>query len=256
VWEEEFMVNFGTSEPAGKGTLFRTLTVLRFVAANDRPVGASEVARRTCLPKSTAHRMLTMLTSEGALRRIGARYLIDEGNGWPIGVENAAWARLRSITKPFLVDLFQRTGHIAGIYVLNGQTIRCVDILYTRSQAGIAISTEERLTVDGTAAGRLLLAYSPITVPRADLEGELALIRECGVASYLRGGWPTIRELAAPIFDRNGCVVAALGIAGPSAQIAERSAGRVLRAIAHSASVDVRRGYGYRASVARRVEVT
>jgi DNA-binding IclR family transcriptional regulator len=224
---------------AGKGTLCRTLTVLRFVAANGRPVGPSEVARQTRLPKTTAHRMLTTLASQGALRRIGTGYLVDEGNGWPIGPEHAAWVRLRRITKPFLIDLFQETGQIVGIYVLNSQTIRCLDILYTHTQAGMAISTEERLPAHSTAAGRLLLAYSP--VPRADPDGELALIRECGIASYERGGSTPMTELAAPVFDRTGRAVAALGIAGPATEIDPRATARVLRAVAHSASLDVRR---------------
>ena len=104
----------------------RAFVVLSALA--DGPLGVTDVAERTRLPKSTAARMLASLAREGAVEqasgattyRLGPRLLTLAS-----GLRSTRG--LVAIAHPFLVELAERTGEAAGLSVPDGRTVHYID---------------------------------------------------------------------------------------------------------------------------------
>jgi IclR family transcriptional regulator, acetate operon repressor len=108
-----------------------------------------------------------------------------------------------------------------------------------------------------SAAGKVFLAYGvarlparlePLTsatiVDRAVLEGDLEAVRGRGYATAVEELEPGLAVVAAPVFDADGGVVAALAVSGPTARMPDHRLvllGRVTIEQAHA--VAVRLGY-------------
>ncbi len=111
---------------AGVQSIERAFAVLRVLARG--PVGVTEVAERTDLPKSTVSRLLTALEAEGAVEQtaVGGGYSI--GSALATLAESASpSANLRSIVRPFIEELAASTGGSAGFTILDGDDVYWVD---------------------------------------------------------------------------------------------------------------------------------
>ena len=78
------------------------------------------------------------------------------------------------------------------------------------------------------------LCTNTITDPD-ELQAELARIRERGFAQSCEETDPGAWGVATPIYDRNGDVVAAIGVAGPASRFTDEVAERFV-ALCHQAS--------------------
>jgi IclR family transcriptional regulator, acetate operon repressor len=111
---------------AGVQSIERAFAILRVLARG--PVGVTEIAERTGLPKSTVSRILAALESEGAVEQPEA------GGGYAIGTALATLggaasptASLRSIVRPFIEALATQTGGSAGFTMIDGREVYWVD---------------------------------------------------------------------------------------------------------------------------------
>src|SRR6266545_1263458 len=99
----------------------RAFLVLGVLA--DGPLGVTEIAERTRLPKSTAARLPAALSSEGVVEqlagdsryRLGARLAALAGSA-------RATRGLVAVAHPQLADLAKLTGEAAGLGVRDGST--------------------------------------------------------------------------------------------------------------------------------------
>ena len=110
---------------AGVQSIERAFSILRVLARG--PVGVTEIAERTDLPKSTVSRLLAALESEGAVEQP------DDG-GYAVGGALAILAEaaspsasLRSVVRPFIEELASATGASAGFTVLQGNRVFWAD---------------------------------------------------------------------------------------------------------------------------------
>jgi DNA-binding IclR family transcriptional regulator len=105
----------------------KAVRVLETIAAQDQPLGVSEIGRRTGLSKSTVHALLASLVQEGLLE--GG---VDE-RGYRLGYRLIALAqRARDSAvvergRASLTALAQRSGETAFLGRLDGETVQVLD---------------------------------------------------------------------------------------------------------------------------------
>ena len=106
------------------------------------------------------------------------------------------------------------------------------------------------MPLHSTSVGKALAAYLPVKdaaalfqttgLPRftartitslARLKQELRRIRESGVAIDNEENTPGVRCVAAPIFGKDGSVLAALSLTGPVQQLTEEQMGRIVEKV-------------------------
>src|SRR4051812_4143556 len=141
-------------------SLDRALDLLEALAAADE-LGVSDIAARTGLVPSTAHRLLGTLVARGyaAQSPANGRYLL----GYKLleltsGLQDRM-ARLRTAARPHLEAIQSETGETTNLVVLDGR-----DVVYVDSVAGtrsVRLFTEigRAIPAHTSGAGKALLAW-------------------------------------------------------------------------------------------------
>jgi DNA-binding IclR family transcriptional regulator len=211
----------------------RAFTVLGALA--DGPIGVTEVAERTRLPKSTAARLLASLSREGVVEQIpgDSRYRLG-GRLATLAAGVPPTRSLARLARPELVRLATEVGEATGLSVPDGDQVHYIDQVDTPNPVSVRDWTGSRLPLHAVSSGQVLLAFRPPsaidrflelpherfterTLTDADaLRDRLHRVRREGFAwtreEFDRG----INSVAAPIADTSGEVVAAVHIHGPS----------------------------------------
>jgi DNA-binding IclR family transcriptional regulator len=218
---------------SGVQSVERALAILR--ALGTGPAGVTELADRVELPKSTVSRMLSTLETAGAVEQLGGGGPYRLG---PLIAEIAAaiapTASLIDLAMPVLSDLTRTTGEASGLAVREGFTVRFVlqtrpdnevqvkdwtgttNPLHVGPSGLVMLSHLPEATIDQYLSGELV-AFTPATVvdPKA-IRRRLQAIRRTG-SEWVFGEFSVeLSSVAAPVFDRQGAVVAAVHVHGPS----------------------------------------
>lgn len=241
------------------GAVGKAMLVLQCFNRCRMPVRLAEITRRTGLAKSTVHRLLAILETHNAVRRVNSGYVIGEAiRQLSDETRGAHWAELRRVAMPYLADLYEATHLPTTLAVLHDFAAMSLVTIYPRAHAGHVLRTSERAPVHCTAAGKLLLAYAqpaaspppgdrwlvrygPNTITRRpQFDAELARIQRDGIAysreEYVQG----IVGLAVPILDRQYGPLA-IAVGGPAADVGAADPEPLLRRTAHAASLALRR---------------
>jgi DNA-binding IclR family transcriptional regulator len=224
-----------SSPTIGVQSIRRAFAVLRALA--NGPLGVSEVAIASRIPKSTAARLLSALASEGAVEQVPGerRYRLGPdllaiasglGETWDIV----------AIARPTLVDLTKELGEAAGVSIRDGWTVQYVDQLEPPNPNPVAVRdwTGTRIPLHAVSSGQVFLAQLAAPVLARYLAEPLEAFTELTLtdASSLlerlrdirRDGHAWVRDeyavgissVAAPIADARAEVVAAVHVHGPS----------------------------------------
>jgi len=242
-----------------------TARVLRILAAfsPQRPVMTlSELARQAELPPSTVHRMLGELVAWGALERgddgsyrVGLRL-------WELGALAPRGQGLRELALPFLEDLSLITRENVQLAVLDGMEVVYVERIATRNAVAVVTRVGTRLPLHATGVGLVLLAFSDAAFQERVLAAPMRRFTEKTMTTptevrrviadvrhrrfAVSEGQITLDALsvAAPIFEADGRVNAALSVVVPS----EHPAQEYIPAV-HAAARGISRGLGWRPDV-------
>lgn len=214
-------------------SLSRGLGLLELFSINDGELSISEMARRSGIPKSTTHRLVTDLVEWGALERgqhgvsLGVR-LFELGHLVP------TQRRLRELAIPYAHNLNEVTHLTSNLAIRDGQEIIYVEKISSHSLRIPHSRTGGRLPMHCTALGKAILAFSDPEFVESVLSGELKprsskTITDTGV---LRKELTQIREtkvaydveeselglfcVAAPVFARQA-LVGAISVTGATA---------------------------------------
>ena len=213
--------------------VLRTLDILELFLDDSASLSAPDVVRRTGLPRTSVHELLATLVAREYLQK-------DEATGtFRLGVRllqlgNAYSARfdMLSTANDVARDLAARSGETVSVALLEGGDVFYLAKVESQDNLRLPSSIGQRLPANVTGLGKALLAYaSPQSLasrfndsdnlPRmtehsigslADLEVELARVREQGVAFENEESTPMIRCAAAPVRDSSGAVVAAISV--------------------------------------------
>ncbi|WP_344649860.1 IclR family transcriptional regulator [Cryptosporangium japonicum] len=216
---------------AEAGLAVRRATELLAAFTPERPaMSLTQLAQRTGLPLTTAHRLLGVLVDCGLLER-------DENGTFHVGLrlwEIASLAPrglgLREVALPFLEDLYAVTHENVQLAVRDGLESVFVERIAGRAAVPVLTRVGGRFPLHPTGIGRVLLAHAPADVQEKVLAGPLpaftpltvtdpAAIRRIlgdvkahGYAINDRQVTMDSLSVAAPVHGPGGDVVAAVSI--------------------------------------------
>jgi DNA-binding IclR family transcriptional regulator len=201
--------------------------VLDILAQAGRPLGFTEIVRRSGFVKSSTHRVLSVLKNEGLVETQGRAYLL--------GPKILNWAAhawhqtdLQQVASGELEALAKATGHNCALAIRHGDSalyIKSVGSYRIRygSQAG------DHTPLHCTAIGKVLVAFMPDEerrnlMPRLHLDRyteytitdpeefarEINRVRNDGYGSADREEFLQVCGIAAPIFDFQGRLAAGI----------------------------------------------
>lgn len=211
----------------------RAFAVLGALA--DGPIGVTEVAERTSLPKSTAARLLGSLSREGVVEQVpgDTRYRLGARLG-TLAAGMLPTRSLASLARPSLADLAASVGEAAGLSVPDGDLVHYIEQVDTPNPVSVRDWTGSRIPLHAVSSGQVLMAFRPAAAVERYLERPLErftdrtlvdpdILRE-RLRDVRRDGYAWAREefdrgissVAAPIADASGEVIASVHLHGPS----------------------------------------
>lgn len=162
----------------------KALSLLDCFRLMDVPMGVTELARRTGLPKSTAFRLLSHLEEIGYVERHGKQYrpgwlLFELGTGF-----DAVQPRgLRGAALPHMADLFALTRQTIHLGALQKDEIIHVARIRGSESAISPIRYGGRGPATCSAMGKILLAHRPDSEVAKILSGELPRMTKYSITS-------------------------------------------------------------------------
>ena len=196
--------------------------------------GISEIATAVELHKATAHRIVTTLVNFGFLQRSagGLKYRLglELAN---LGFKVIRRMDLRREARPFMKDLVQKWDETCDLSIFDQGEVFYIEVLRGNRALTIAAAVGQRLPAHCTASGKLFLAHLP--EPELDdilsrplqkytdrtmnsptlIKEQLQMIRQQGFATDQEELETGVHAIAAPIFNRQGMLIAALSVPSP-----------------------------------------
>ncbi len=196
----------------------------------------TELSELTGLPKSTVHRIVTALVEEGLLLQD------EDSHKYQLSLRVAELSAgllstnaVRRVARPILMELRDQTHesvHLAVLEHLDVVIIDTEDSYYFVREVNVP---GQHLPAHAVSTGKVLLAYQwegrlrellaqirmkrytdqTITDPHR-LAEELRQVRARGYAISCGELEVGVEAVAAPIFDQNGAIAAAVSVGGPS----------------------------------------
>ena len=215
-------------------TALKALRVLEVVAAEPRPLSLADVARRSSLDKSAAHRMLATLLTAGYVHRD------PESRRYALSYRVVSLSRnlladneVVRLARATLEDISAETGEGVHLAMLDGNETVLVQRVKGSQLVAVDFQVGDRSLLHCTSIGKALLAWqdaaeieaviaaglpaltaNSITQPEA-LRGELRLVRERGYAVDDREMYDNMRCIAVPVFERDVPVRMGISCSGP-----------------------------------------
>lgn len=222
----------------GAQAVERAMAILRCFDDGEDDLGISEIAARTGLRVSTAHRIVRALCGGGFMDqdRRTDRYRL--GRTLVLLGQQAAFQLGLEAARPTLEHLAEATGESASLGTRQGDEI--VVVLVASSAQRLRFDHEQggRIGLHASAMGKAVLANSTRDLARAVPEGmdlvrftdqtvvdrvallaELGTIRERGYAVNDQGRFEGVIGIAAPVMGRDGIARAAVGVQGPTSRV-------------------------------------
>jgi len=221
----------------------RVLDILELVVTTRNGLALRELSAKLEAPKSSLLSLLRTLTTrayleQGALGeyRLGRKAL-------ELGMGSPAHRALPEIARPALRELMRRTGETVFLGALGGDGTAVVFVDKVESEQVIRYTAGvgDRRALHATSSGKVILAFLPLperekilrslplkrytdqTVTSLPaLRAAIEEVRQTGVCVNLDELAIGAAGIAAPIFDRDGCVTAACAIGGPTDRVRPR----------------------------------
>jgi IclR family acetate operon transcriptional repressor len=223
-------------------SLDRGLVILDTVAKSRRPVTTGEVAALLAIDHSSAFRLANTLKRRGFLACPGGRtdYVLGPAI-WRLARQYDWSNMLVRVCREHLKRLAAEAGETAHLAVREGRQALFVDHVTAKHVIVVSGQTGESVPLHCTAHGRALLAdfektqlealFGDMPLAAGDGNGSISLDKLAGICQRTTAqGYATddeefhegIRCVAAPIRDKDGAVIASIGISTPSARFPEQ----------------------------------
>ncbi len=225
--------------------------------------GISDIAQAVGLHKATAHRIVTTLVNYGYLERV------EDGQKYRLGLElpNLGYKVLRRMDLrreaiPFMKQLAGGWDETCDLSIFDQGEVFYIEIVRGTRALTISAAVGQRLPAHATASGKLFLAYLPeneldeilsqpmkaftektVTTPD-ELRRQLNEIRRQGFAIDYEEFEHGVCAVAAPIFNRGGKVIAAIGGPSPISRMTPDRIARIAEAFKEAGKgISQRMGY-------------
>lgn len=224
----------------------RAARILKTLAGGPGRLGVSELSQRLGLAKGTVHGLLRTLHDHGLVEQhadsdkyqLGPQ-LLQLSNRYldlsDLRSRSLAWSEL----------LATKADEAVRVGAQHGDGILVVHHVFRPDSSLQILEVGALLPLHATALGKAVLAHSPPeaysgllanglpkltakTLAKAALRQDLDAIRERGYAIEKEEAVLGEAGIAAPIFDRQGETIGAIGVAGPRGQVLRRGREKVL----------------------------
>jgi DNA-binding IclR family transcriptional regulator len=218
-------------------SLAKACTCLRLMAERTSPINPSDLARAAKMSRTTAFRLLRTLRSEGFVEEVDGGYRLGAGM-LGLGIRILDRFSIRAQAVPALRELAHQVGETAHLAVLVENQALIVEVCDSPNPLRVASRPGSLVEPHCASTGKVLLAalspaqleallptlrltkYRPTTIAQADsLRKHLVQVATQGFGVDDEEFHPGIRCVAAPVRDRTGAVVAAIGITGAATRI-------------------------------------
>lgn len=220
------------NSPSGDSMIERVARILESFSSTRVAQTPSDIARRSNLPNSTAHRLVAELVDAGLLEREESGAVRIGMRLWELTTRGSHALGLRQIAMPFMEEVQSRVKEHTQLGVLEQDEVLFIERLSERGAGANITKIAGRLPLNASSSGLVLLAFAPNHYQNRILEGDLkalsretitdpdalrrklAEIRKVGYA-YSPGSVEKVSTgIAVPVSDANG-VIAALSVVLP-----------------------------------------
>lgn len=241
-------------------TLLKGLQVLTHVVDSDSAVRITDVGLAMNLTKSNAYRLLRTLEAAGFIKQDPAtKNFSPTLRLWELGMQVVGRLDLRASAAEALGRLAAESRETVHLAVLDGAEVIYIEKIDSPEPVSAYTRLGGRAPAYCVATGKALLSQLPqserarllvnlqphsrFTITDLQtLEQELAVAAAQGFAIN-RGEWrESVWGIAAPIRDRLGLAVAAVGVSGPSYRIDQKGRSTELAAQVMAAALKISQG--------------
>jgi DNA-binding IclR family transcriptional regulator len=246
----------------------RALQILESFDDEQPEKGVSEIALAVDLHKATTHRIMTTLLNFGYLERTedGQKYRLGI-KLTDLGLKVVRRMDLRREALPFMKQLVQELDETCDLSIFDANNVFYVEVLRGNRALTIAAAVGQRLPIHCTASGKLFLAHMSaeqrnailskplktytdrtITFPD-DLLKQLNGIQKMGYALDFEELEVGVCAVAAPIYNRNGTMVAAISTPIPVSRMTPERMQAIAAALKKAAQ-EISRRLGWKTQLA------
>jgi len=246
---------------AGESVLHKHLRVLDAFDARHPFRSLSEIADAAGLARSTAHRLVAELESEGLLERLPDRTYRLGVRLWEYAARTPGALGLRELARPWLGAVHARIRQHTQLGVLAGRDVLFIERLSTRDAVVNATLIGGRIPLPVSSSGLVLLAHAgedlvdeviaagwprhtPFTLrDGSELRRVLARVRADGFVVTDGHIYEESRGIAVPVLGPHGVVYAALGVVVPNDDSPTAGTVELLRMAAAGIREDLENAY-------------
>lgn len=230
------------SKSAPVGVISKVLRILELLDHSPYGLQLKDIAAKTGINKSTAHRFLCHLGDEGYLFRDAAGTYMPGARLARLGTGVSFQATLSRICRPTLETLRSTTGETVNLAVLDGTEIVYLDVLESQQMFRLVSPVGMRRPAHLTSLGKAIIANladerhkeeilsSIRTVSSASQKTNHAARLEKALRQAGRQGFSLDDEesatgarcVGAAIFDAEGSVVGSISVSGPVQRITKK----------------------------------
>lgn len=246
-------------------SLKKAFDILEIFLTHEGELGLSEIARISDLNISTVHGLISFLRKKDYIIQKGKRGKYTLGYKFlEFGDAIIRNLPISDLALPYMKELNGLTDETVTLAILH-KNIAMI-IYWVESSHGLRVAgmAEREAPLHGTGVGKVLLAYqtedyffnysanstlksftsNTITDP-VYLKEHLQEIKNQGYAIDNQETELGVINIAAPVRDRSGKVVAAIGILGPSIRITDSKIGELVIAV-KGCTAEISRALGYK----------
>lgn len=241
----------------------KALQVLTLLAEADSDLSLKEISSRSGLPKTTAFRYLYTLGAHGYVTHSDDTDLYRLGpRSWQLGQASGQYARLLEVATPLMQALRDRFDETINLGVLSRTDIVYLGIVESRRALRLQATIGGRDPAYSTSLGKAMLAFLPenqrdlhlpvrmtarteqtLTSRRA-LYDELTQTQARGYALEVGENEEGACCVGAPIFNRQGQVIAAVSVSAPASRITHQQIPVIGQAVIDTAATIAHQLFG------------
>lgn len=217
--------------------LVKALDVLRMLARNEQGLGSSAIEKHLSIPRTTAFRILKTLCHADMAQKRGNLYFAGPVL-FEIGLHAISKLTLRERAVPVLQELTQQTGQTSHLAIPSGWHSLILEVCDSPSPLRVASRSGTLAELHCSATGKIFLSYlyaeridefcksiqpakrtSKTLITPEELKHMAEQVRRDEYAMDDEEYHSGVRCMAAPVFDMQGELLAAVGITGPAGSI-------------------------------------
>ncbi len=232
--------------PGGTQAVLRAIRLLKTVAQSPDPLSLNDLSKSLRLSKSTAHRILSALISEGMVQQDPVTRLFAAGQeSLSLSANAIRHHDLRSLALPVLEKLTLLSGETATMEIPIGTEMLILAEVLSSRLVGAHVEIGTRWPMHATSSGKITLSMmnpehlsiclehprktftNKTVVSKKRLLKDLERIRTDGFAVVEGELQTTFSAVSAAIRDEIGQAMATLSIGGPSDRLPRKTLNRL-----------------------------